>query len=327
VGSDVRCPAELPKSRPQVTVVIPTRDRWPLLSSAALPSALGQEDVDLEVVVVDDGSTDETPVQLRSIADERLRTVRHESPRGVASARNAGIEAARGEWIAFLDDDDLWAPWKLRRQLDAAVPDASFVYCGAVVLDKRSRVLEVTPAPDATSLLTRLLERNVIPGASSNVIASSALIRAAGGFDETLFQLDDWDLWIRLAAAGRAAACEDVCLAYSLHPANMLLTSEEDVMREARFLEHKFEQLRREQGVDFDWYSFLRWRADGYRRGGRRLLAAQAYLDLAIAYRSFGDLGRAASVLAGSRPFGVMTPLRRVRSRRSSAPSWLRLNA
>src|SRR5919109_858912 len=99
---------------PDVTVVIPTKDRWDLLSTAALPSALGQEDVDLEVVVVDDGSTDETPDHVVGLRDPRLRIVRHDRSLGVAQARNAGIRAANSDWIAFLDDDDVWAPRKLR---------------------------------------------------------------------------------------------------------------------------------------------------------------------------------------------------------------------
>src|SRR4051794_9306561 len=102
---------------PGVTVVIPTFNRWRVLSARALPSALAQEDVDLEVVVVVDGSTDETASGLESLEDERVRVVRHARPLGLHRARNAGIAAARGEWVAFLDDDDVWAPWKLRTQL------------------------------------------------------------------------------------------------------------------------------------------------------------------------------------------------------------------
>ena len=85
----------MPKT-PDVSVVIPTRSRWHLLSGAALPSALEQEDVELEVIVVDDGSEDETPARLRELADPRLVVIRHETSRGVAVARNAGISAARG---------------------------------------------------------------------------------------------------------------------------------------------------------------------------------------------------------------------------------------
>jgi glycosyltransferase involved in cell wall biosynthesis len=88
-----------------VSVVIPTRDRWPLLADT-LASALAQEGVGLEVVIVDDGSASTMPVGT-TFDDPRVRTVRNEVSLGVARARNRGIEAARGEWVALLDDDDV----------------------------------------------------------------------------------------------------------------------------------------------------------------------------------------------------------------------------
>src|SRR5688500_342442 len=100
------------RDSPEVTVVIPTRDRWNLLERRALRSVLAQEDVRLEVVVVDDGSSEPAPPSIER--DERVRVVRHETSRGVPAARNTGIGEATAAWTAFLDDDDLWAPRKLR---------------------------------------------------------------------------------------------------------------------------------------------------------------------------------------------------------------------
>ena len=97
----------------EVTVVIPTRNRSRLLP-VAVSSALGQEDVEVEVVVVDDASTDDTQKVLADLADERLEVVRLSSRQGVSRARNIGIAAAGAGWLAFLDDDDIWAPRKLR---------------------------------------------------------------------------------------------------------------------------------------------------------------------------------------------------------------------
>jgi glycosyltransferase involved in cell wall biosynthesis len=92
-----------------VTVVIPTRNRARLLAEA-LRSALSQVDVALEVQIVDDASTDETAALLDTFPDQRVKTIRLVSARGVAAARNLAAAEATGEWLAFLDDDDLWAP-------------------------------------------------------------------------------------------------------------------------------------------------------------------------------------------------------------------------
>ena len=98
-----------------------------------LRSVLTQRDVDVEVIVVDEASTDERLRCSPRLADARIRVIRHETPRGVASARNRGAADARGEWLAFVDDDDLWAPDKLVRQLDAAeAVGRHWVYTGCV---------------------------------------------------------------------------------------------------------------------------------------------------------------------------------------------------
>lgn len=138
----------------EATVVIPTRDRWAIFSGAALPAALGQENINLEVVVVDDGSADGTADRLPALDDPRLRVLRHERSLGVARARNAGIEAARGEWIAFLDDDDIWSPRKLQTQIDAGTAaGGAFVYAGVLFLDERKRFLfgHAPPDPESSS--------------------------------------------------------------------------------------------------------------------------------------------------------------------------------
>jgi glycosyltransferase involved in cell wall biosynthesis len=288
---------------PEVTVVIPTRSRWDLLSTAALPSALGQEDVDVEVVVVDDGSTDETSERLRTEYDDRVRVVRHPRSHGVARARNAGIEAAAAEWIAFLDDDDLWAPHKLRVQLDAAYSrGASFVYGGAAaVAEDRSWMYSLAP-PDADLLPSVLLQRNVLWGGCSNVLVRTNVVRGLGGFDERLFQLTDWDLWIRLSHAGPGSACPEVLVACIEHARSMLLTTADDIFVELEYVDTKHRAAREAAGVRLDRRIFTRWVALGHRRSGRRSRAALLYLAGALRYRDPLSLLRAASLPLGERP-------------------------
>src|SRR3954454_24545600 len=145
---------------PEVSVLIPTRNRCGRLMRT-VASALAQEEVELEVVVVDDGSTDETAHRLESVSDPRLRVLRNDRGLGQARARNKAIEAADGEWVAFLDDDDLWAPQKTRVQLESArAAGASFVYGTALVVDDSFRLLEVHEAPEPADLLCALVRGN-----------------------------------------------------------------------------------------------------------------------------------------------------------------------
>jgi glycosyltransferase involved in cell wall biosynthesis len=221
---------------PEVTAVIPTRDRWRRLS-LALKGALCQEDVDVEVVVVDEASSDETPARLADLDDPRVRVFRHERPLGVAQARNRGIGEARGEWVAFLDDDDVWSPRKLRAVLDAASSRrARFAYSGAVHLDERMRTVRFEYAPDPDRLPDRILESCVVPAGSSNMVSRIELLRRLGGFDERLFHLADWDLWIRLADAAPAAAAPELLVGYVHHPSNMLMRDPYDALDELDYL-------------------------------------------------------------------------------------------
>jgi glycosyltransferase involved in cell wall biosynthesis len=287
-------------TRCEATIVIPTRDRWHILRSSALASALAQEDVDLEVVVVDDGSGDGTDERLRELGDPRVRVVRHHRPLGVARARNAGLEAARGSWVSFLDDDDLWAPQKLRRQLDAAdAAGASFAYTAGAAVDARRRFLFAVRQPDAQTIDRALLRWNVIWCGCSNVAARADLLQRLGGFDERLFQLADWDLWIRLALASRAASCPDVLVAYTIHEQNMLLTDRRDVFAEFRYLLEKHRPVTETYGMEPDAARFTRWVAQGHRRAGRRRLAARTYASAFLRHGDHGAGLRAVGALLG----------------------------
>ncbi len=264
---------------PEVTVVIPTRDRWRMLASCGLQSALSQIDVDLEVVVVDDGSSDGTAERLRHLHDARVRVLRHDESKGRAAARNAGIAAARGEWIAFLDDDDLWSPVKLRRQLErAAATDAQLVYTGVIEIDEDGNPL-MTAVPKATTL-EGLLEWNTIPAGASNVIARAEHVRAVEGFDERLTYVEDWDLWIRLAARGDLAVVPEVLVAYVRHGSGTRLIGRHAV-DEMQYFVKKHEQ----NGLRVDPAVFLWWVATDNRLDGRRRAAASTYFRTALAYR------------------------------------------
>jgi glycosyltransferase involved in cell wall biosynthesis len=311
--------------QPEISVVIPTRDRRQLLESRALRSALDQESVDHEVVVVDDGSADDTTAFLSSLGDRRVKVVRREESGGMAAARNAGIDAARGEWLAFLDDDDVWSPRKLRVQLDAAqAGNADFVYAGAVAVDERGMVLETLFLPRPEELAEKLDLACVMPAGCSNVIARTGLIRLLGGFDEAFTHIADWDLWIRLTVAGRPAVCDEVLVAYLLHDRNIHVLDDPSAEIDALILKHASANRPRQIAPDLLGYS--RWVASQRSRAGLHRAAAHAYLRGAIRHRSPGNLLRALDALF-AKPSSLH---RRLRSRKHCGqpsvthPDWLR---
>jgi glycosyltransferase involved in cell wall biosynthesis len=306
---------------PQVAVVIPTRDRRELVRRA-VGCALAQEGVAVEIVVVDDGSRDGTAASLAALGDERVRVIRHETSQGVARARNAGARAAGGAWIAFLDDDDLWAPGKLRAQLDAAErAGAGWAWSAAVEVDAELRPLLVHPAPSPDGLALRLLREQPVATPSAVVVRAELLARA-GGFDPSFAALADWDLWLRLAALAPGAASPGADVGYVAHGGNMLAGS-----GSAEVLRPEFERLAAKHigaaaaaGVTFGepWWS--RWRASRARLAGRRLEAARLYLGGALQARSGQDALRAATVLAGGRAWRWASRRRRGVA---AAPPWL----
>lgn len=307
---------------PVVSVLIPTRNRWALLSRA-LASVLAQEEVVFEVVVVDDGSTDETPARLAELDDPRIRPVMLPSNLGVARVRNVGIREARCRWVAFLDDDDIWAPTKLSEQIAAAADDVSFVYTGTYLLDEDARVKGIRLTPDPSELPGGLLETNLI-GGPSVVMARTGLLREVGGFDERLAVLADWDLWLRLLEVGRAAVCFEPLAAYTVHSGSMHRMDIRLIRSELRYLRKKHREVCTRYGVRFGGDDFSQWLADGYRREGRRLDASRAYFDIGIRKRRLRDVVRAVGMLFGEQ--ALRAGRRRVAPTPAptpAEPSWL----
>ena len=219
-----------------VSVVVPTHDRRRLLEQT-LRSILWQREVDLEVIVVDDGSSDGTADMVAGLGDARVRLVRHDTPHGVAAARNRGIAEAAGGWLAFCDDDDLWAPDKLARQLQAAHQTGrSWVYTGEVRIDLQQRIIGgPSPPPPPERVARRMPHWNLVPGGCSSVMATEAALATAGWFDTGLRNLADWDLWIRLARTSPPAWVPSLLVGYRIHGDNasrdtQLIAAEADIL-------------------------------------------------------------------------------------------------
>lgn len=182
-------------------MVIPAFNRSATISRA-VTSVLSQSVSDLEVIVVDDASTDDTAAMLAAIDDSRLRIVRHERNQGACVARNTGLAAARAPLIAFQDSDDEWHAGKLEAQLplfEKKRTSEIIVYC-AFVRKTGEYAVQVPGARDRHrrgDLLPSLLHRNIV--STQTLIAPRNCLLEVGGFTPKLPRLQDWDLAIRLA--------------------------------------------------------------------------------------------------------------------------------
>jgi glycosyltransferase involved in cell wall biosynthesis len=275
-----------------VTVVVPTHDRQPVLART-VASILGQRDVDVRLVVVDDRSTDGTWDWLSSLGDGRVRTLRSPGVGG-AVARNAGIAVADTEWVAFCDDDDRWAPGKLAAQLDAmAASGARWSCTGAITVDADDRVLGHQRLASGGDVLEPLLHADVIPGGGSSVVAERSLVEGTGGFDESLATQHDWELWIRFAQRSPVASVDEPLVAYRVWPGSMSWdvgpmdrTYDEVVRRYAG---------RRDPAADLLFDQYL---ARMELRSGDRVGAARRHLRMAVRHRLPKQAVHAALALA-----------------------------
>lgn len=200
---------------PAVTIYIPTHNRATLLERA-VRSVLGQTWADLEVIAVDDGSTDDTRAVLQRLAaqDARVRPFFHDRPAGACAARNTAIQAATGQWITGCDDDDYFEPQRVAEFVTAwQAMGRSGVQVSALctpywIEDAHGR--HCLEPPDVIDLAT-IKTRNVV---GNQVFALTDTLRAAAGFDVAMPAWQDFELWLRLVLAfgpmRRAGSCSYV---------------------------------------------------------------------------------------------------------------------
>lgn len=210
-------------TQPVFSVVIPAYNCVHFIGDA-LQSVLRQTWRDFEIIVIDDGSNDGTGDVVAAFTDERVFCYRQERSGRPACARNAGIRRARGEYIAFLDADDIWYPQKLERILKifSADPDIGLVCNDERVTRDGYTVREKRYGPAAKDMVRQLLLQGNALSTSATVVRREWL-EQVGGFCERndYYCVEDYDLWIRLAAAGcRFYFLHEILGEYRLHTAN-----------------------------------------------------------------------------------------------------------
>jgi len=214
---------------PLVSVILPVYNTATYIGET-LDAATRQTYANLEIIIVDDGSTDETPVILeaRAALDPRIRVIRQENF-GVARARNVGLAVARGEFIAILDADDLWEPTKIERQVQRmrdSGESTGLVYCWWVWISENGTVTDQSPHWEVEGKgLESLLEVNFTGNASVPLYRRSS-VEAVGGFDESLAAkggqgCEDWDLALRVAAQYSIAVVREILVGYRRRPQSM----------------------------------------------------------------------------------------------------------
>jgi len=182
-----------------ISVIIPTYNSGTERLKRSIESVLNQTHVGLEVIVVDDGSHVPFGGVDKSFSDSRINWVAMGRNKGVAAARNVGIQNAQGKYIAFLDAGDWWENEKLEKQINLPKStDVGWVYCGAIGHTPEGQ--EVPLRPHFRGQVYRpLLRSQVITGSCSAVMVKKSLVEKVGGFCDQEDLHEDWDLWIRLS--------------------------------------------------------------------------------------------------------------------------------
>jgi glycosyltransferase involved in cell wall biosynthesis len=215
---------------PAVSVLLAVHDGAPLVSEA-VASVLAQTDPDLELIVLDDGSTDATPSLLAAVTDPRLHV--HRQPHsGLTRALNRALALARGPLVARLDADDLALPARLARQRAFLGEHPEIGLLGTAAREDDAvglPVRVVRPPADDAALRRALIRAN--PFVHSSVMARRELLARVGGYDETLDVAQDYDLWLRLARLTRLANLDEVLVVRRLGARRVSVEREEDRLR------------------------------------------------------------------------------------------------
>jgi len=232
------------QSSASISVVIPTYQRAELLEEAII-SAASQSIAPAEIVVVDDGSTDATAEvveRLRSELGPEIEVIYlSQVRRGGNAARNAGVRAASGDWIAFLDSDDLWVGDKLEKQLArvALSPGSVACYCGLRGFSEEGQLPEEHRAFPEGDLSSSLLVRDGTAPTSCYLVRRSVLLEA-GLFDEELQARQDWDMWIRVSMYGAIVSVPEPLTRFRHHDGERTASDPSRELRAYRAIRIKY---------------------------------------------------------------------------------------
>jgi glycosyltransferase involved in cell wall biosynthesis len=213
----------------KISVVIPAYNAAKFLPRS-IASAYSQTLAPCEVIVVDDGSTDRTAAVAAELGARVITRINS----GPSAAKNSGVHAASGEWVAFLDADDRWSPDKLERQADGVSAQTTLSFTGVRVFDDQGIRAE-SLAPNAAATVEMLRYTNPITN-SSVLVRREAFIRS-GGFREDIRHGEDWELWFRLSRLGELAVVSAALTDYYVYPGSLSANPERMIAGLGQFIE------------------------------------------------------------------------------------------
>ncbi len=275
---------------PRVSVIIPAFNYGHFLPEA-LDSVLAQSFQDFEIIVVDDGSTDTTQEAVSAYIKKNPKRIRYfyQDNKGPAAARNKGIREARGEYIAFLDADDLWLPKKLDLQIDRFQnnPNCGLVYTGYYLMNECGAIqgiYSMQPVPKEI-IKKRILLTNPMAGTPTIMVRKSCFEKV-GYFDEDLVSAEDWDMWLRIIRKYDFAHVREPLVKVRLHKESQSFFGEKNLRNGLRVLDKLFsdaslrkDRLLRRRCYAYRYYSTSRaFMINGDRAKARECLTKSFFL-------------------------------------------------
>lgn len=306
--------------QPRVCVVMPAYNAAAFITRA-IQSVLAQTVKDLELMVIDDGSQDETASIVERITDDRIHFFTGPN-RGPSTARNVGWRAAcrSCEYVAYIDADDYWEPAKLERQLTCLDQNPTCVAVGAFMryVSAREFVLGQTGQTLAPEDQRKVASAELFPFPTSSLVVRRRVVDRVNGFDETLDRVgaEDLDFLARVAQFGQVACVPEVLGSYRIHASSTMAREQRRLSRGARFVQRRLAAQR--AGSDLQWEAFASTDRPTLRER-RQETVAVCYRAAALAYAE----GRGLRALAFGLLASAIDPtytIRRLQRQRTQAP-------
>jgi glycosyltransferase involved in cell wall biosynthesis len=246
------------KNHPTVSVIIPTYNRANLINKA-IQSVLDQTYTDFEIIVVDDGSTDNTENVVKGFQDERIRYMYHKKNMGVSSARNTGIISAKGVFISFQDSDDVWLPKKLEKEIkifESSIPKVGVVYSRLCRISNNEKTLFPLPEHKIRegTIHNQLVKGNFVHGLT---LIRKSCFEKVGTFDEQLPALEDWEIYLRISKYFDFRYLDETLIISYLKDEGLTLNLEIQIDATEKIIEKHFDEFNQQKRATADIYGFL----------------------------------------------------------------------